>query len=157
MCFQISPAGPFRCWESANDCEEINVTDLTCLGCFTSLLLVQDSKNKLADKECDQSYWLKCFVCLQPISLELLSGTFVNQLPTHCVGKRHKLDMLWIQAVTYQQIPDPLSDMNHTRVSRRRVQTRCLALVPVTALHVTRNEEVTTQELEQRKRMLKKN
>lgn len=101
-------------------------------GLFTSPLLVQDSNNKLAEKECDQSQSLAEVLhllvqCQQLISLELLSGTSVSQLPH--------------------------SDMNNTSVSHCLVQTRCLAPVPVIAPHVTRNEDVTTRELEQRKIM----
>lgn len=154
-CCQISPAGLFSCWQAANGYAEIKHNWLDMFGLF-DFTTPSSRQQKQASKWRTWSFSLAEVLhlfaqCQQLVSLKLLFGTSVSQLLSYRFRKWHKLDTLWIQAVTHQQIPDPLSDMNHTRVSYRRVQTRCQAVVPVITLHVTGNERDTTRELEQRK------
>lgn len=132
LCLNLSltAAGPFSCWQAANDYEEM--ADLTCLGCFTSPLLVEDGGNKLADEERDHSHWLKCYICLHNVStlvsLKLLSGTFCSSVCRVTAAEvRHVVN----PSDGTSANPSPSFPTWITGVSDCRVQTRRRALVPV--------------------------
>lgn len=48
--------------------------------------------------------------------------------------------------VADQQIPDPLTDLNHARFLYSHVQTSYSALIPVTALHITGSRKESREE-----------